>query len=93
MLDIAIVQALITAVMGLFPSAPSGVSSFVSTLTAQLPTLVAAGSDIDAFVQAQLATVRTMIAENRDPTQAEWDALDDTMSAELAKLNAQGTTP
>jgi hypothetical protein len=92
MLDISIVMALLNAVLGLF-TVPPNVSTFMSSMTSQLPTLVAAGTDVVAFVQAQLQVVQTMINENRDPTQAEWDALNTSMSTELAKLNIQAMNP
>lgn len=88
MLDISFVQMLITSVLALFPDVSVGVRNFIASLTNQLPALVANGSDIVNFVQSQFALVRTMINENRDPTDAEWTALNDTMASELARLNA-----
>jgi hypothetical protein len=92
MLDISIVMALINSILGLF-TLPPNVSTFISSMTSQLPTLVAAGTDVVAFVQTQLQVVQTMINQNRDPTQAEWDALNTAMSTELAKLNIQAMHP
>lgn len=86
MIDITIFQAFIAALLAAFPQIPSGISGFVQSLTSQLPAFVAAGTDIQAFITAQMVTVRAMIAENRDPTQGEWDALNADMAAELAKL-------
>lgn len=91
MLDVKVVQALVAGILGLFPSASAGVASFVSSMIDQLPLLVGAGSDAISFITGQMALVGTMIAANRDPTQAEWDALNATVADELAKLNAQGS--
>lgn len=92
MIDIVIVQTLITAILGLF-KLPTGVTNFVSSLTNQLPALVAAGTDIQMFVKNQMVVIRKMIAEKRDPTEEEWATLNATMSAELEKLNIQGMNP
>lgn len=100
MLEIGLVQALIEALLAILSGNPGivngispGVTSFVTTLTAQLPVLVGAGVDVKSFLDTQLALVQTMISENRDPTQAEWDALDVAKDAELAKLRNQATPP
>lgn len=90
MIDITILQALITALLQVFPKIPAGIATFIQSLTSQLPTLVLAGTDIEAFISAQMALVQTMVAENRDPTQAEWDALNTDMAAEMAKLTPGG---
>jgi hypothetical protein len=89
MLDIVTVQLLISSIMALIPSIPLGISTFVLSLTNQLPALVAAGVDVADFIKTQLSTVQSMIDEKRDPTQGEWDALNAAMSDEMAKLNAQ----
>jgi len=88
-MEIALVQIVIAAILTLFPQIPAGVSSFITSVIAQLPVLVASGTDINAFVNAQVALVKEMIAANRDPTQQEWDDLNGTVAAELAKLQAQ----
>lgn len=90
-MEIALVQILIAGILGLFPSIPVGVSSFVRSVAQQIPTLVAAEADIENFIEGQLTKVKAMIAENRDPTQEEWDDLNATVQSELAKLNAQAT--
>lgn len=99
MLNIALVQALIQMILGvvsgsgLIKGIPPGVGSFITNLTSELPNLVAAGADAKAFLDAQFTMVQTMVNENRDPTQAEWDALDAAKAAELAKLQGQATPP
>lgn len=91
-MEIALVQLLISGILGLFPTIPNGVATFVAAVVQRLPALVAAGTDIKAFVDDQLTRVRLMIDENRDPTQAEWDDLRAIVAAELANLNAQATS-
>ena len=88
-MELAVVQLLVRGVIALFPSIGHGVQDFISTLTAQLPDLEAAGTDMSAFISGELSRVKAMIAENRDPTQEEWDALNATVASELARLNAQ----
>ena len=92
-MELVIVQTLISGVLALFPSVPAGIVSFIAQIVAQLPSLVSAGTNIIDFLEAQFAAVKAMIAENRDPTQAEWDALNATVVAELAKLDANAAQP
>jgi hypothetical protein len=98
MLNIALVQALIQMILGIVSGAgikgiPEGVNSFITNLTADLPNLVAAGADVKSFLDSQFTLVQQMVNENRDPTQAEWDALDDAKNTELRKLRGQATPP
>jgi hypothetical protein len=92
-MELAVVQLLVSGILALFPGIQAGVKSFVSSLTAQLPDLFQSGADVSAFVAGELSRVKTMIAENRDPTQEEWDALNATVANELAYLNAQAAKP
>ena len=87
-MELVIVQTLISGVLALFPSVPAGIVSFITQVVSQLPALVSAGTNIVQFLEAQFSAVKTMIAENRDPTQAEWDALNATVATEQAKLDA-----
>jgi len=88
-MELAAVQILVAGIMGLFPRIRPGIRSFIESLTAQLPDLAAAGTDIQHFVNNEMDRVRNMIAENRDPTHEEWDALNSVVDDELARLNAQ----
>ena len=88
MLEIAVVQALVSSLLAVFPQIPAGISQFINSLISQLPALVASGTDIIAFVKMQMTGIGSMIAENRDPTQAEWDALNASLAGELSKLDA-----
>lgn len=47
-----------------------------------LPGLIAAGKDISVIVKESTDALRAMQAENRDPTQQEWDLL----NARIAEL-------
>ena len=87
-MELAIIQAVVSGVLALFPSVPAGVVAFIGQLVTQLPSLVNAGTNIVTFLEEQFKAVKSMIAENRDPTQAEWDALNATVAAELSKLDA-----
>jgi hypothetical protein len=91
-MELAIVQLIVGGIMALFPGISLGTKSFVGSLTARIPELINAGTDISAFVAGELSRVKTMIAEGRDPTQEEWQAMNAAVAAELAQLNAQ-TTP
>jgi hypothetical protein len=88
-MELAAVQILVAGIMALFPRIRPGIRSFIESLTSQIPDLVAAGTDIQSFVNNEMERVRTMIAENRDPTQEEWDAMNSVVDDEMAKLNAQ----
>ena len=89
MLELQAVQILVAGIMGLFPRIRPGIRSFIESLTAQLPDLVSAGTDLQSFVNNEMNRVRNMIAENRDPSQEEWDAMNAVVDSELDKLNKQ----
>lgn len=90
MFDLSTVKALIASIVGLFPSVPRGISLFIGSIIDQLPLLAASGGDTIAFFTSQMVLVRVMLAEHRDPSDAEWDALNAVVSDELAKLRKQG---
>jgi hypothetical protein len=58
----------------------------LQALTA-LPQIIAAGQDAIAFINSTRAALATMKDENRDPTPAEWDALNAQIDALIARLN------
>jgi hypothetical protein len=89
MIELAAVQLLISGILGLFPQIRPGIRSFIESLTAQIPDLVSAGTDLAQFVNREMDRIRQMIAENRDPTQEEWDALNLAVDNEMSKLDAQ----
>jgi hypothetical protein len=92
MIELAAVQLLISGILGLFPQIRPGIRSFIESLTAQIPDLVSAGTDLAQFVNREMDRIRQMIAENRDPTQEEWDALNLAVDNEMSKLDAQAWT-
>lgn len=59
--------------------------AFAQAALNALPTLLALGADIKAFV----GQINTVLASNSDPTQADWDALNATINAELDALKAR----
>lgn len=63
-------------------------AAFVSALQAKLKALSLSG---DQFAAQQFALIQTMMAENRPPTQAEWDALNGVMQSEIDTLHSQAT--
>ena len=48
------------------------------------PLLIAAGRDAAAFLSQSSAAIQKMVAENREPSDAEWDALN-AVTADLRK--------
>ena len=53
-----------------------------------LPAFLQAGSAIEQLVQGAVATLRVMIAQGRDPTVAEWDAIHAQIAALRLALEA-----
>ncbi len=53
-----------------------------------LPALLQAGIDVMGILQSTNAVISKAQAENRDPTDAEWNALDTQISGLRAQLNA-----
>lgn len=60
--------------------------SFAIAAMSNLPTLIKAGVDIYQTVNETIAALRKMDEEKRDPTVAEWDALNQHIDANMAKL-------
>jgi hypothetical protein len=59
-----------------------------------LPTLITASADALGFIDSTSSALKAMQAENRDPTDAEWAALNAqiaTLRAELDRTGLQGT--
>lgn len=53
-----------------------------------LPTLIAAGQNIANLVSQSSAALNAMIAEKRNPSDAEWDALNAAIKALRDQLHA-----
>ncbi len=62
--------------------------AFAIELLGQVPALIAAGKDVVALAQSGHAALTAMQAENRDPTPAEWDALNAQIKALRDELHA-----
>ncbi|MGQ0742584.1 MAG: hypothetical protein ACT4OG_09900 [Alphaproteobacteria bacterium] len=67
---------------------PATSALLVSFLEA-LPGLIQAGVEVVTLITSTVAQVKSMIAENRDPTPAEWDAL----HAKIAALSPGRPSP
>jgi len=60
---------------------PTALAYAIQALTL-IPSLIKTGADILTFVQETETALKKMQAESRDPTAAEWDAL----NAKIAEL-------
>jgi hypothetical protein len=58
-----------------------------------LPTLITASSEALGFIESTTATLKAMQADNRDPTDAEWAALDAQIATLRAELNGAVVPP
>jgi hypothetical protein len=61
---------------------------YIVQILQNLPGLIAAGEDAYAYVTAGNANVKAMIAANRGPTDAEWTALDASVTALSNELDS-----
>jgi hypothetical protein len=52
-----------------------------------LPGIIQAGGEALALIQSTTSALQAMHGEGRDPTQAEWDALNTASAAALARLD------
>lgn len=59
--------------------------AYALQVLAVLPQLIAAGRSVASIVQDANTALAAMQAENRDPTPAEWDAL----NAQIAALRSE----
>jgi hypothetical protein len=53
-----------------------------------IPTLIATGQSVVGLINQSSAAIQNMIAEHRDPTPAEWDALNQTITALRTQLHS-----
>jgi GH24 family phage-related lysozyme (muramidase) len=65
-----------------------GILPFAIQLLEALPGLFASGAQALALIQAHTDALKAMVAENRGPTQDEWNALNATISGFEAQLDA-----
>jgi hypothetical protein len=65
-----------------------GIIPFALQLLTSLPGLIASGEQGIALIEAHTAALKAMVAENRSPTQDEWDALNSVLGGLEAQLDA-----
>lgn len=53
-----------------------------------LPTLMAVSVEVAGFISSTVTSLQAMQAEGRDPTQAEWDALNTQISVLRSQLDS-----
>lgn len=66
---------------------PTAIAYALQLLSA-LPSLIQAGRDVTALLSHGQATLTAMQTEGRDPTPAEWEALDAQVKALQNELHA-----
>lgn len=64
-------------------------TSLLIAFLESLPSLIQTGAEVIGLIKSTVNAVRTMIAEERDPTPAEWNAL----HAEIAALSPGRPSP
>lgn len=62
------------------------VIDFADKLLALVPQVISAGGDVLNIITSGRTALAAMKAENRGPTQAEWDALDSQIDALMGQL-------
>ena len=65
-----------------------GALAIAMTVMTELPAMIAAGRDIMALVTQTNAVLKAAQAEGRDPTAAEWDALNAIIKGDVAIIDA-----
>ena len=66
----------------------AAVALYALQILQMIPGLIAAGQSVVGFVNESSAALQLMIAEKRDPTDAEWDTLNATTAALRAQLHS-----
>jgi len=65
-----------------------GALAIAMTVMSELPAMIAAGRDIMGLVTQTNAVLKSAQAEGRDPTPAEWDALNAIIRADVSEIDA-----
>ena len=65
-----------------------GIVPFAIQLLSAIPGLIASGAQALALIQTHTDALKAMVAENRSPTQDEWNALNATLGGLEAQLDA-----
>lgn len=63
-----------------------GILDFADALLALVPQVLTAGQDVLNIIAKGRSTLQTMKNENRGPTQAEWDALNQQIDGLMGQL-------
>lgn len=61
---------------------------FALKVLTELPALISSGIDIYELVQKSNEQLKRMVAEKRDPTEAEWDELNASIQSKRNKLHS-----
>lgn len=65
-----------------------GALTLAITALETLPTLISASEQVLALISSTTSALKAMQAENRDPTDAEWQAMHDQIAAIRAQLHS-----
>jgi len=65
-----------------------GALAFALAALQAVPAIIAAGADVVGFITQTATAVTAMQVANRDPTQAEWDALNAQIAGLQKELDA-----
>lgn len=65
-----------------------GAAAYALSLLTELPGLIASGKQVVDLIQTGTTALQAMQTENRDPTTAEWDALNGQIKALRDELHA-----
>jgi len=62
--------------------------AYLLQLVAALPSLIQGGIDTYELVQNGVSKVKLMVAENRNPTDEEWEELNTSIASKRAELHS-----
>ncbi len=65
-----------------------GAAAYALSLLTELPGLISSGKQVIDLIQQGTAAMKAMQAEGRDPTSAEWDALNAQIKSLRDELHA-----
>ena len=61
---------------------------FATTLLAELPALIAAGVEVVGLIEKGNAQLKQFADEKRNPTDAEWEALNESIASKRKELHS-----
>lgn len=65
-----------------------GAAAYALSLLTELPSLISSGKQVIDLIQTGSTALKAMQAENREPTAAEWDALNAQIKALRDELHS-----